>query len=238
MPGAAIRNPTRRRVMPTVRMACMSYQVEEFLETAFKALRRENLSRAVLETMEYDEDQDNDIKELLHQAAYGRTGKGKPLGGLLASFENRGELLSEGTRLHDEFMHPENLMLAVSGIYNTALFQQLQTGGVPVINFSTGTGGYLSAVAACGGDVIGVDWHTPLDVAWAAVGDQRAVQGNLDPIALLAPWRELQPRIDDVLARAGGKVGHIFNLGHGILQNTPIESVQRMVDYVHEKTAL
>jgi uroporphyrinogen decarboxylase len=122
--------------------------------------------------------------------------------------------------------------------YNTVLFQQLQTGGVPVINFSTGTGGYLPAVAACGGAVIGVDWHTPLDVAWVAVGDQRAVQGNLDPIALLAPWRELQPRIDDVLARAGGKVGHIFNLGHGILPNTPIENVQRMVDYVHEKTAL
>jgi uroporphyrinogen decarboxylase len=124
--------------------------------------------------------------------------------------------------------------------YNTALFKQLQRAGVPVINFSTGTSSYLKEVAACGGDVIGVDWHMPIDWAWEQIGLDRPIQGNLDPVALLSPWRELNHRIDDVLDRAasarrrGGK-GHIFNLGHGILPSTPVENVKRLVDYVHER---
>ena len=73
-------------------------------------------------------------------------------------------------------------------------------------------------VAACGGDVVGVDWRMPLDVAWEKIGFDRAVQGNLDPVALLSPWPELKIRVDDVLERANGRVGHIFNLGHGIHQ--------------------
>lgn len=121
--------------------------------------------------------------------------------------------------------------------YNIALFMMLHKANVPVINFSTGTSGYLSEVAACGGDVVGVDWRLPLDVAWEQIGKGRAIQGNLDPAALLAPWRELRPRIDDVLERAAGRPGHIFNLGHGILPNTPVENVQRLVDYVHERSA-
>ncbi|MCP4518459.1 MAG: uroporphyrinogen decarboxylase, partial [Delftia sp.] len=120
--------------------------------------------------------------------------------------------------------------------YNTALFKMLQKAGVPVINFSTGTSAYLPRVAACGGDVISVDWKLPLDVAWEQVGDERAIQGNLDPIALLAPWRELQPRVDDILERVGGRPGHIFNLGHGILPSVSVDTVKRLVDHVHTRS--
>ncbi|MFQ5421421.1 MAG: uroporphyrinogen decarboxylase family protein, partial [Anaerolineae bacterium] len=125
--------------------------------------------------------------------------------------------------------------------YNTALFKKLESAGVPVINFSTGTSSYLETVAACGGDVIGVDWHMPLDWAWEKVGFDRAIQGNLDPVALLAPWRELKARIDDVLDRAeavrrNGGSGHIFNLGHGIFPSVPVDSVRRAVDYIHERS--
>jgi uroporphyrinogen decarboxylase len=122
--------------------------------------------------------------------------------------------------------------------YNTALFKQLAKAGVPLINFSTGTGPYLSEVAACGGDVIGVDWRLPLDVAWRQIGYDRAIQGNLDPGVLLAPWRELKCRLDDVLERANGRPGHIFNLGHGILPNTPVDNVRRLVAYVRERTKI
>lgn len=120
--------------------------------------------------------------------------------------------------------------------YNTRLLKALERAHVPLINFSTGTGYYLEEVAACGGDVIGVDWRLPLDEAWAKIGAEKAVMGNLEPVALLAPWRELQFRIDQVLAQANGRSGHIFNLGHGILPDTPVENVRRLVDYVHEKT--
>ena len=120
--------------------------------------------------------------------------------------------------------------------YNTALFQKVQAAGVPVINFSTGASAFLPEVAACGGDVMGVDWHMPLDWCWAQIGYERPIQGNLDPTALLAPWRELKPRIDAVLEQAAGRPGHIFNLGHGIFPQTPVENAQRLVEYVHEKT--
>lgn len=123
--------------------------------------------------------------------------------------------------------------------YNTALFAAVKQGTtVPVINFSTGTSSYLAAVNACGGDVIGVDWHMPIDWCWQQIDYSKPIQGNLDPIALLAPWSELQARIDDVLQRAAGRPGHIFNLGHGILPETPIDHVRRLVDYVHEKSAV
>jgi uroporphyrinogen decarboxylase len=121
--------------------------------------------------------------------------------------------------------------------YNRRLFEKLEPAGVPVINFSTGTTAYLPTVASAGGDVIGIDWRMPLDWAWAQLGADRAIQGNLDPIALLAPWRELEFRADRILEQAAGRPGHIFNLGHGILQNTPVENVRRLVDYVHERSA-
>jgi len=120
--------------------------------------------------------------------------------------------------------------------YNSTLLQLLARANVPVINFSTGTFPYLEEVAACGGQVIGVDWRMPLAAAWAKAGEDKAIMGNLDPVALLAPWRELKFRVDQVLAEAGGRNGHIFNLGHGILPNTPVDTVQRLVDYVHEQT--
>jgi uroporphyrinogen decarboxylase len=125
--------------------------------------------------------------------------------------------------------------------YNTVLFKLLERAKVPVINFSTGTSSYLLQVANCGGDVLGVDWQMPLDWAWAQIDYDRPVQGNLEPVALLASWRELKANVDDILERAAlgkanGGPAHIFNLGHGIFPNTPMENVKRLVDYVHEQT--
>ena len=120
--------------------------------------------------------------------------------------------------------------------HNKALFRTLEKAGVPIINFSAGTAAYIADVAACGGHVIGVDWRMPLDWFWSRIGEDKAIQGNLDPAALLAPWPELRSRIDDVLTRAGGRPGHIFNLGHGILPTTPRDNVKRLVDYIHERT--
>jgi len=121
--------------------------------------------------------------------------------------------------------------------YNQSLFKMLEKTGVPVINFSTGTSSYLAQVAACGGEVVSVDWRLPLDEAWEQIGAERAIQGNLDPVLLFAPWREMQFQVDQILGQVAGRPGHIFNLGHGILVNTPVENVQRLVDYVHEQTA-
>ncbi|HVS62151.1 MAG TPA: uroporphyrinogen decarboxylase [Thermoanaerobaculia bacterium] len=118
--------------------------------------------------------------------------------------------------------------------YNRSLFERLGAAGVPTIHFSQGTAGHLADVAETGGDVIGVDWRMPLDWCRQQLGAQRPIQGNLDPCALLAPWRELRHRIDDVLARAGGRPGHIFNLGHGIFPQTPVDSVRRLVERVRE----
>jgi uroporphyrinogen decarboxylase len=108
--------------------------------------------------------------------------------------------------------------------------------GVPIIHFGTGTGGILDLMAEAGGDVIGVDWRTPLDAAWRGLGDGVGVQGNLDPVALFAPWSALERRAQQVLdaARSLGRPGHIFNLGHGILPETPVDNVKRLVDFVHE----
>lgn len=120
--------------------------------------------------------------------------------------------------------------------YNTRLFEMLKPAGVPVINFSTGTSPYLEDVAACGGDVVGVDFRMPLGAAWEKIGFERAIQGNLDSMTLLAPWDELKTHIDRVLDEAAGRPGHIFNLGHGLHKTTPIDNVKRLVDYVHVTT--
>jgi uroporphyrinogen decarboxylase len=105
--------------------------------------------------------------------------------------------------------------------------------GAPVINFSTGTGGMVEVLRQAGGDVIGIDWRVDLDVAWERIGHDVALQGNLDPIALLGPAPEMCERAGDVLRRAGGRPGHIFNLGHGVLPETPPENVQALVEFVH-----
>jgi uroporphyrinogen decarboxylase len=122
--------------------------------------------------------------------------------------------------------------------YTAMLLERLKDVGVPVINFSIGTSYYIDDVARAGGDVIGVDWRRPLDEVWRAIGYDRAIQGNLDPAVLLAPWRELRYQIDDVLDRAAGRPGHIFNLGHGVLPDTPVDNVRRLVDYVHERKVI
>ena len=107
----------------------------------------------------------------------------------------------------------------------------------PVIHFGTGTGGLLPLMRDAGGDVIGVDWRHDLDVAWQLIGHDRAVQGNLDPITLFAPPAEIRRRAAAILARAGGRPGHIFNLGHGIGPQTPVDHVRALVDAVHELSA-
>jgi len=104
--------------------------------------------------------------------------------------------------------------------------------GVPVIHFGTDTAGLLGDFARAGGDVIGVDWRMPLDVAWQRIAPA-AIQGNLDPVALLAPRAELERHTREILARAGSRPGHIFNLGHGVLPETPIEALQAVVEWVH-----
>jgi uroporphyrinogen decarboxylase len=106
--------------------------------------------------------------------------------------------------------------------------------GIPVIHFSTGTGGFVKSLRAAGGDVIGVDWRVNLDSAWDALGHDVGIQGNLDPAALLASPKEIRRRVSEILTRAGGRPGHIFNLGHGVLPETPVEHVIAMVEAVHD----
>jgi uroporphyrinogen decarboxylase len=121
--------------------------------------------------------------------------------------------------------------------HNRELFGAVAAGGVPVINFSLGTSAYLEDAVGCGGDVVGLDWQLPLDVAWERAGLDHPVQGNLDPASLLAPWRDLRFRIDDVLDRAAGRPGHVFNVGHGLVPETPVDNVRRLVEHVRERTS-
>jgi uroporphyrinogen decarboxylase len=92
-------------------------------------------------------------------------------------------------------------------------------------------------MAAAGGDGIGLDWRVPLDRGWIAVGPDRAVQGNLDPAVLLGPWERIEAGALDVLERAAGRPGHVFNLGHGVLPGTDPADLTRLVELVHERTA-
>jgi uroporphyrinogen decarboxylase len=110
----------------------------------------------------------------------------------------------------------------------------LKDTGVPVINFSTGTSTLLNIVSKAGGDVVSFDWRINLDDAWDQIGHDRAIQGNLDPVLLFAPIPVIRERVMDVMKRANGRPGHIFNLGHGILQHTPVDHVKAVVDMVHE----
>ena len=106
-------------------------------------------------------------------------------------------------------------------------------GGVPLIHFGTGTATFLEDFASAGGDVISVDWRIPLDAAWERIGEKRAIQGNLDPAALLAPAAVRDAQVREVLKQAGGRPGHIFNLGHGVLPETDVAAVRAVVDLVH-----
>jgi len=116
------------------------------------------------------------------------------------------------------------------------LFEGLADLGVPTIHFGVGTGELLASMRRAGGDVIGVDWRTPLDAAWDRVGPEVAVQGNLDPAVLSAPWDVVEAETDRVLARVGSRDGHIFNLGHGVPPDSDPDTLRRLVDLVHERT--
>jgi len=112
----------------------------------------------------------------------------------------------------------------------------LEAVDVPTIHFGTGASTLLPAMARAGGDVIGLDWRIALDDGWALAGEDRGVQGNLDPALLLGPWERVEDAARDVLARAGGRPGHIFNLGHGVLPQTDPDLVTRLAALVQERT--
>jgi uroporphyrinogen decarboxylase len=107
----------------------------------------------------------------------------------------------------------------------------------PTIHFGTGTSSLLGAMAVAGGDVIGLDWRVPLDRGWAEVGEDRGVQGNLDPAVLLGPWERTEAAALDVLARAAGRPGHVFNLGHGVMPQTDPDALTRLAALVRERSA-
>jgi uroporphyrinogen decarboxylase len=119
----------------------------------------------------------------------------------------------------------------------TELVKALQKSGVPIIYFGTDSATLLSSMKRTGADVIGLDWRIPLDEGWRSIGHDRAVQGNLDPVLLFASWKELKARAEKILKLAGGRPGHIFNLGHGILPETPVENVKALARFVQEHSA-
>jgi uroporphyrinogen decarboxylase len=114
------------------------------------------------------------------------------------------------------------------------LFEGLADLDVPAIHFGIGTGELLPLIRRAGAAAIGVDHRVALDVAWRRLGHDVGIQGNLDPAVALAPWGVVEASARDVLGRAGGRPGHVFNLGHGVLPDTPVETLQRLVDLVHE----
>ena len=122
--------------------------------------------------------------------------------------------------------------------YSQRVLEAAKAENVPVIHFGTNTTTLLPLMKRAGGDVIGLDWRIPLEDGWSLLGHDVAVQGNLDPTLLFAPLPEIKKRVQDILRRAEGRPGHIFNLGHGILQHTPVENVKAVVDMVHEHSAL
>jgi uroporphyrinogen decarboxylase len=124
---------------------------------------------------------------------------------------------------YDEFVAP----------YSARILESLE---VPTIHFGTGTTALLGAMSAAGGDVIGLDWRIELDRGWAEVGDDRGVQGNLDPAVLLGPWERIESETRAILDRAAGRPGHVFNLGHGVVPNTDPAVLRRLTEFVQEAT--
>lgn len=122
--------------------------------------------------------------------------------------------------------------------WSRKLLESLREADVPVIHFGTNTAGFLEDFAAPGGNVIGVDWRIPLDDAWRRIGEDRGIQGNLDPAALLGPPEVWRAQARDVLHRAAGRPGHVFNLGHGVLPQTPSEHLEGLVRLVHDATGV
>jgi len=122
--------------------------------------------------------------------------------------------------------------------YSSRIFAELADSGVPTIHFGTGTVGLLEPMAAAGSDLVSVDWRVPLDEAWQRIGPGKGIQGNLDPAVLLAPMEVVEREAAEVLAAAGGRPGHVFNLGHGVLPDSPSDHLRRLVDFVHERTLI
>ncbi len=120
--------------------------------------------------------------------------------------------------------------------YVREIVHRLKPLDAPVILFGTSTAGILDQLAATGADVVGVDWRIGLNAGWSRVGHDTAVQGNLDPVLLFAPQQEIERQVRAVVDEANGRDGHIFNLGHGILPQTPVENVQFVADLVHRIT--
>ncbi len=120
--------------------------------------------------------------------------------------------------------------------HTAKVLEQIDGTGVPAIHSGVGTGHLLDLMRDAGGDAVGVDQRVPIDDAWTAIGHDRAIQGNLDPAVLLGTWDVVERKTRDVLARAGNRSGHVFNLGHGVLPDTPVEHLQRLVDLVHAET--
>jgi uroporphyrinogen decarboxylase len=118
--------------------------------------------------------------------------------------------------------------------YSRALIERIRSTSVPVIHFGTGSAGFFRELHAAGGDVLAIDWRINIDQVWMDIGYRAAIQGNLDPIALFAPLSELRTKVNDLLRRTGTRPGHIVNLGHGILPETPVENVKTMVQIVRD----
>lgn len=117
------------------------------------------------------------------------------------------------------------------------LFAELRAARVPIIHFGVDTNGLLELMREAGGDVIGIDWRVRLDHAWARLGYETAIQGNMDPAVLLGPWKLVEQHAREILEQAGGRPGHIFNLGHGVLPETPLDHLRRLVELVHEQSS-
>ena len=117
------------------------------------------------------------------------------------------------------------------------LVKRVQKSGAPVIYFGTDSATLLPSMQEAGAEVVGLDWRIPLDAGWRSLGLKGAVQGNLDPVLLFADWKELKSRAEDILRQAAGRPGHIFNLGHGILPETPVENVKALCDFIREHSA-
>ena len=120
--------------------------------------------------------------------------------------------------------------------YTTRIFSEVRATGVPTIHFGTGAAGLLELMASAGSDIVSVDWRVRLDDAWRRIGHDKGIQGNLEPAVLLAPFGVVEEAARDVLQRANGHLGHNFNLGHGVLPDTPPDSLTRLVDLVHRES--
>ena len=120
--------------------------------------------------------------------------------------------------------------------YSQRIFEAIKQTATPAIHFGTGTASLLERMAEAGGDIISIDWRMDLDTAWERIGYDHGIQGNLDPTLLLTPWNVIEKGMKDVLQRAANRPGHIFNLGRGVLADTPPDMLRRLVDAVHEST--